>query len=88
MTRRLEKLTEKQTQHQKLVGDLELRSVNVKPMSSAFGLGGTVYKQFMEDMRQFGVRPTTVTRTMKEVHLHSATRATNIITQRRILDRQ
>ena len=86
-TRHLAKLAEKETQHQKLVGALELRGFDVKPMTFAFGVGGTIYKQFVEVMRQLGVSPTAITRTLKEVHLHSVTCATNIITQRRILDR-
>ena len=87
-TRHLEKLAEKQTQHRKLVGALELRGFDVKPMIFAFGVGGTIYKESVEDMRQLGVGTTAITKTLKEVHLHSVTCATNIITQRRILDSQ
>ena len=54
-TRHLEKLAEKQNQHRKLVGALELRGFDVKPMIFAFGVGGTIYKQSVEDMRQPGV---------------------------------
>ena len=57
-------------------------------MIFAFGVGGTIYKQSVEDMRQLGVSTTAITRTLKEVHLRSVTCATNVITQRRILDRQ
>ena len=87
-TRHLEKLAEKQNQQQKLVGALELRGFDVKPMIFAFGVGGTIYKQSVEDMRQLEVSTTAITKTSKEVHLHSVTCATNIITQRRILDSQ
>ena len=87
-TRHLEKLAEKQNQHQKLVGALELRGFDVKPMIFAFGVGGTIYKQPVEDMRQLGVSSTAITKTLKEVHVHSVTCATNIIIQRRILDSQ
>ena len=54
-TRHLEKLAEKQNQHRKLVGALELRGFDVKPMIFAFGIGGTIYKQSVEDMRQLGL---------------------------------
>lgn len=87
-TRHLEKLAEKQNQHRKVVGALELGRFDVKPMIFAFGVGGTIYKQSVEDMRQLGVSTTAITKTSKEVHLHSVTCATNIITQRRILDSQ
>ena len=42
-TRHLEKLVEKQTQHRKLVGALELRGSTVQPMVFTFGVGGTAY---------------------------------------------
>ena len=87
-TRHLEKLAEKQNQNRKLAGALELRGFDVKPMIFAFGVGGTIYEQSVEDMRQLGVSTTAITKTLKEVHLHSVTCATNIITQRRILDSQ
>ena len=90
-TRHLEKLAEKQNQHRKLVGALELRGFDVKPMilsKFAFGVGGTIYKQSVGDMRQLGVSTTAITKTLKRVHLHSVTCATNIITQCRILDSQ
>ena len=87
-TRHLEKPAEKQNQHRKLAGDLELRGFDVKPMIFAFGVGGTIYKQSVEDMRQLGVSTKAITKTLKEVHLHSVACATNIITQRRILDSQ
>ena len=79
-TRHLEKLAEKQNQQQKLVGALELRGFDVKPMIFAFGVGGTIYKQSVEDMRQLEVSTTAITKTSKEVHLHSVTCATNINT--------
>ena len=87
-TRHLAKLAEKEHQHQKLVGALELRGFDVKPMIFAFGVGGTIYNQSVEDMRQLGFSTTAIPRTLNEVHLHSVPCATNIITQRRILDRQ
>ena len=87
-TRHLQKLAEKQNQHRKLVGALELRGFDVKPMIFAFGVGGTIYKQSVEDMRQLGVSATAITKTLKEVHVHSVTCAPNIITQRRIMDSQ
>ena len=55
-------------------------------MIFAFGVGGTIYKQSVEDMRQLGVSATAITKTLKEVHLHSVTCATNIIIQCRILE--
>ena len=87
-TRHLQKLAEKQNQHRKLVGAQELRGFDVKPMIFAFGVGGTIYKQSVEDMRRLGVSSTAITKIVKEVHVHSVTCATNIITQRRILDSQ
>ena len=48
-TRHLEKLAEKQNQHSKQVGALKLRGFDVKPMIFAFGAGGTIYKQSVED---------------------------------------
>ena len=51
-TRHLEKLAEKQNQHRKLVGALELRGFDVKPMVFTFGVGGTIYKQSVEDFHQ------------------------------------
>ena len=80
-TRHLEKLAEKQNQHRTLVGALNLRGSDVKPMIFAFEVGGTIYKQSVEDMRQLGVSSTAITKTLKEVHVHSVTWATNIITQ-------
>ena len=85
-TRHLEKLAEKQNQHRKLVGALELRVFDVKPMIFAFGVGGTIYKQSGEDLRHLGIGTTAITRTLKEQHLHSVKCAMNIITHRRILD--
>ena len=87
-TRHLEKLAEKENQHRKLVGALEPRGLDVKPMIFAFGVGGTIYTQSAEDMHQLGISPTAIARTLKEVYLHSITCATNNITQRRILGRQ
>ena len=58
-TRYLEKLAEKQNQHQKLVDALKLRGFDVKLMKVAFGGGGTIYKQSVEDMRHLGVSATT-----------------------------
>ena len=84
----LEKLAEKQNQHRKLVGALEQRGFNVKPMIFVFGVGGNIYKQSVEDMRQLGVSSTAITKTLKEVHVHSVTCAANIITRRRVLDSQ
>ena len=96
-TRHLEKLAEKQNQHQKLVGGLELRGYDAKPM---------VFKQICWGWRppirgtsrnspwrtcasqKKPVNMTAIARTSKELHLHSVTCATNIITQCRILDRQ
>ena len=86
-TRHLETLAEKQNQHQKLVA-LELRVFDVKPMIFAFGVGGTIFQQSVEDMRQLGVSSPAITKPLKEVHVNSVTCATNIITQRRILDSQ
>ena len=57
-------------------------------MIFAFGVGGTIYKQSVEDMRQLGVSSTAITKTLKEVHVHSVTCATSIFTQCRILDSQ
>ena len=84
----LQKLAEKQNQRQKLVGALELRGFDVEPIIFAFGVGGTIYKQSVEDLRQLGVSTTSITKTLTEVHLHSVTCATNIITQHRIVDSQ
>ena len=44
-TRHLEKLAEKQNQHRKLVGALEVRGVDVKPVVLTFGVGSTIYNQ-------------------------------------------
>ena len=89
-TRHLEKLAEKQNQHQKLEGALEVRGFDIKPMIFAFGVGGTHLQTVCG-----GHAPATSRsqhygdhKNLKEVHLHSVTCATNIITQRRILDSQ
>ena len=87
-TRHLEKLAEKKSQHHKLMDALKLRGFDAKLMIFAFGAGGTIYKQSMEDMRQLGVSAAVITKTLKDIHLHSVTHATNIITQCKILDRQ
>ena len=94
-TRHLERLAEKQNQHQKLIGAPELRGYDVKPMIVTFGVGLTIYKQSVEDLHPIGVNTTAISsnttaisRTLKEVHLHSVTCAINIITQRRMLDIQ
>ena len=87
-TRHLEKLAEKKNQRQKLVGALELRGFDVKPIIFAFGVGGTIYKQAVEDLHQPGVSTMAITTPSKEAHLHSVKCATNIIIQRRVLDSQ
>ena len=87
-TRHLEKLAEKKNQHHKLMEALTLRGFDAKLMIFAFGVGGTIYKQSMEDMRQLGFSTAVITKTLKDIHLHFVTYATDIITQRRILDRQ
>ena len=62
-------------------------------MIFAFGAGGTIHKQSMEDMRRLGFSTAVITKTLTDpdIHMHSVnstTYATNITTQRRILDRQ
>ena len=84
----LEKLAEKQSQHQKLVGALNLRGSGVKPMMFAFGVGGTIHRQSLEDMRQSGVGTTALTDPFQEIHLQSVACATNVITQCRNVDWQ
>ena len=87
-TRHLEKLAEKKDQHCSLMNALEDRGLDARLMIFTFGVGGTVYKQSKEDMSQLGVDAAGITKTLKEIHLHSVTTAVAIITQRRILDRQ
>ena len=55
-----------------------------------FGVGGTIYRQSMEDMYQLGVSTCTavITKTLEDIHLYSVTYAINIITQCRILEGQ
>ena len=79
-TRHLEKLAEKKHQHHKLMDALTLRGFDAKLIIFAFGVGGTIYRQSMEDMRQLGVSTAVITKTLKDIHLHSVTYATNIIT--------
>lgn len=73
---------------------LTLRGFDAKLIIFAFGVGGTIYRQSVEDMRQLGVSTAIITcdglctKTLKDIHLHSVTYATNIIPQSRILDRQ
>ena len=87
-TRHLEKLAGKKDQHRSLMNALEDRGLDARLMIFTFGVGGTVYKQSKDDMRQLGVDAADITITLKEIHLHSVTTAVAIITQRRILDRQ
>ena len=79
---------QKKNQHHKLMDALTPRGLYAKLMIFAFMVGGTIYRQTMEDMRQLGVSTANITKTLKDIHLHSVTYATNIITQRRLLDRQ
>ena len=51
-TRHLQKLAEKQNQHRKLVGAMELRGFDVMPLVFTSGVGRTIYKHSMEDLRQ------------------------------------
>ena len=57
-------------------------------MIFAFGVGGSKYRQKMEDLRQLKVTTAVITKTLKDIYVHSVTYATNISTQRRILDWQ
>ncbi len=57
-------------------------------MVLTFGLGGTVYQQIAEDLRLLGVNMTSVKTTLRASDLHSVECAVNIITQRRIMERQ
>ena len=86
--RHSEKLADKKNQHHRLLDALTLRGFDAKLMIFAFGVCGTMYRQSMEDMRQMGVSTAVITKTLRDIHLHSVTYASNIITQRRILDRQ
>ena len=87
-TRHLEKLVEKKHQHHRLMDALTLRGFDAKLIIFAFGVGSTIYRQSVEDMRQLGSSTAVITKTLKDIHLHSVTYATHIITQCRILDRQ
>ena len=87
-TRYLEKLAEKKNQHHKLMNALTLRGFDAKLMIFAFGVGGSIYRQKIEDLRQLRVSTAVITKTLKDIHLHFVTYATNIITQRTNLDRQ
>ena len=87
-TRHLEKLAEKKSQHASLMNAIENRGLDARLMIFTFGVGGTIYSQSKDDMSQLGVGATSITKALKEIHLHSVTTAVAIITQRRILDGQ
>ena len=77
-SRHLEKLAEKKSQRHTLMDASALRRFDAKLMIFAFGVGGTIYQQSSEDMRQLGTA--IITKTLKEVHMHSVTCVANIIT--------
>lgn len=81
-TRHFEKLAEKKHQHHILMDALTQRGFDAKFVVFAFGVGGTIYRQSLEEMRQLGVSTAVITKTLQDIHLHSVTRATHIITQR------
>ncbi len=87
-TRHRDKMREKESQHAQLMHALQVRGFDAKLMVLTFGLGGTVYQQAAEDLRLLGVNMTSVKNTLRAIHLHSVECAVNIITQRRIMDRQ
>ena len=84
----MEKIAQKKAQHQRLMEALKLKGFDAQLMIFAFGVGGSIYKQTMKDLRQLGVSAAACTKILTEIPLHSVTSATNIITQRRILDKQ
>ncbi len=87
-TRHRNKMREKGLQHTQLMHALQVRGFDAKLMVLTFGLGGTVYQQAAEDMRLLGVDMTSMKNMLRAIHLHSVECAVNIITQRRIMDRQ
>ena len=87
-TRYMEKLAQKKLQHQKLLEALALRGFDAQLMIFVFGVGGTIYKQTLTDMKKLGVSAAACTKTLKDIHLHSVKCTVNMITQRRILDGQ
>ena len=87
-TRHLDKVEEKQSQHAQLMHALQVRGFDAKLMVLTFGLGATIYQQAAEDLHALGVNMSSVKKTLKAIHLHSVECAVNIITQRRIMDRQ
>ena len=54
-TRYLEKIAQKKAQHQRLMEALKLKRFDAQLMIFAFGVGGSIYKQTMKDLRQLGV---------------------------------
>ncbi len=62
--------------------------LDAKLMILTFGRRCTVHQQAADDLHVSGINVTSVKDTLRAIHLHSVECAVNIITQRRIMDRQ
>ena len=63
-----------------------VKGFDAKLMVFAFGVGGSIYKQTLKDLKQVGVSAAARTKILRD--LHSVTSAVYMITWRRILDTQ
>ena len=79
-----EKIQKKREQHKQFMQALTLRGYDARLMVFTFGVGGSIFQQAKDDLKELGVDATT---SKRDIHLHSVEYVTKIVTQRRIMDR-
>ncbi len=63
---------------------LQMRAFDAKLMILTFGVGGTIYTQTSQDMQSLGISSTSITKTLRAIHLHSVQCATGSMDSSRL----
>ena len=85
-TKHLEKVEEKEQQHETLMKALDLQGFAARLLILAFGVGGTIYKRTEDSLDIARVGPLGMKKLLKDIHLHFVTYLHNIVIQRCHLD--
>ena len=82
-----EKIQKKREQHKQLMQALTLRGHDARLMVFTSGVGGSIFQQAKDDLKELGVDTTTSRRVLRDIHLHSVEYVAKTVTQRRNMDR-
>ena len=85
-TRYVEKMAEKNEQHEKLVDMLKMYGYDVHLRPMPLGYAGTIYNCNLSMLHDLGLQRTVAKGVLKKLHMHAITSLHNIIKERRYLE--